>query len=336
MKAIIKDIAYHLPETLVSNDQLRRENPSWDMNMIAEKTGVYQRYIAQEKETALDLARVACQKLFGQHKNLQTQVDGLIFCTQSPDHIMPPNSCILHKYLDLSEDVMAFDLNLACSGYIYGLGLAQGLISSGLATNVLLVTGDTYSKYIHKMDRSSRVLFGDGASASWIMRSDSEQGILDIQCSTSGKYYDKFIIPAGGCRLPKSAESAVLKFDNNGNGRSLDNIHMDGMGILAFVNSKVPKQIQSILMRNALTLDDIDLFIFHQASKMALDSLIRLLKIPPEKVVQNLAEVGNTVSTSIPMCFKFAMDSGRISQGSKILLCGFGVGLSWGTVIIQM
>ena len=336
MKAKIKNIDYYLPECVVTNQQLKNENPNWEMSSIEERVGVLKRHIARDDETALDLAFAACKKLFSKNKNAKEEIDGIIFCTQSEDYILPPNACILHKMLDLGENVFAFDFNLACSGYIYGLALAQGLICSGIAKNILLVNADTYSKYISKEDRSVRVLFGDGAAVSWITASDSERGIIDIQCSTQGKLYDKFIIPAGGCRMPKSKKTAEYNVDKSGNKRSLENIHMDGMGILVFINSKVPQQIKHILARNHLTVDDIDLFIFHQASKLALDKLVNLLKIKPEKTYQNLREIGNTVSASIPIALKQALDNKKLSKGDKVLLSGFGVGLSWGTTIIEI
>lgn len=336
MRIKIVDSAYYLPERAVTNQQLQKENPTWDIPLVEESAGVVKRHIAGDDETALDLSFQACKKLFALNQEAQNQIDGIIFCTQSQDYIMPPNSCILHKMLALPERVFAFDFNLACSGYIYGLALAQGLIFSGTAHTILLVNADTYSTYIHTQDRSARVLFGDGAAVSLLTLSDSTQGIIDIQCATSGKGYDKFIIPAGGCRTPKSKDTSVPHKNGSGNVRTLEHIHMDGMGILAFVNSKVPQQIRSILTHNKLTIDHIDLFVFHQASKVVLDSLTRILKIEPEKVFRNLREVGNTVSASIPIALKDALDRGQISRGDKVLASGFGVGLSWGTAIIEM
>lgn len=336
MRVKIKAIDYYLPEAVVSNEDLQRENPDWDMGLIGKHVGVLKRRIAKEGETALDLAFQACANLFSNNKDAKEQIDGIIFCTQSEDYILPPNSCILHKMLELPEDVLAFDFNLACSGYIYGLMLARGLIFSGAAKNVILVNADTYSKYIGKKDRSTRVLFGDGAAVSWLTSSDSSEGIIDIRCSTCGKLYDKFIIPAGGCRTPKSKETAIPQTDKSGNVRTAENIYMDGMGILAFVNSRVPQQIRDILKRNRLNIDDIGLFIFHQASRPVLDKMIRLLKIDAERTYQNLPEVGNTVSASIPIALKDALQERRLSKGSKVLLSGFGVGLSWGTAIIEV
>jgi len=335
MPVEIKSIAYHLPERVLNNNDLMLENPSWDMAFAGNRAGVHERHIAGENETALDMANTACQQLFEACPGLRTTVDGLIFCTQSPDHIMPPNSCILHGLLELPDDVFTFDFNHACSGYIYGLALAQGLVESGFATNILLVTADTYSKYIGDKDRATRILFGDAAAVSWIASASNSDGVIDIQCSTSGKGYERFIIPAGGNRLPSSEETKQSYKDASGNYRSAENIHMDGMGVLAFVNTKVPPQIRDVLSRNQMTLDDIDLFVFHQASNLALDSLTRLMGIDSAKVFRNLEKIGNTVSASIPIALKQALELGRIQQGNTVLLSGFGVGLSWATAIVK-
>jgi len=335
VKTKICDIAYHLPSSIVTNEELQTQNPKWDMSNVEERSGVVKRHIAKDNETSLDLAYEATQKLFAQNPGLDKKIDGIIFCTQSPDYIMPPNSCILQKMLDLPKDIFAFDFNLACSGYIYGLALCQGLIASNIIRNILLVMAETYSKYIHEQDRSARVLFGDGAAATWLSASNSDEMILDIECSTSGKNFEKFIIPAGGCRLPKSEETSTPAKDYSGNIRTQENIHMDGLGILMFVKSMIPKQIYALLDRNSMSIDEIDLFVFHQASGVALDSLEALMKIKPEKVFRNIRDIGNTVSASIPIALTDAKKCGRIKKGDTVLLCGFGVGLSWGTAIYR-
>ena len=336
MKAKIKDIAYYLPGRIVTNADLGKKYPAWDMKTVEQSVGVKKRHIARNNETALDLSFKACQKLFRRNNGLRQRIDGIIFCTQSEDYIMPPNSCILHKLFDLPEEVFAFDLNLACSGYIYGLALARSLILSGTVKNILLVNADTYSKYINPGDRAATVLFGDGAAVSWITGSRSRQGVLDIKCATHGKHFDKFIIHAGCCRMPRSPKTSIPTVDKSGNVRTLENIHMNGMEILTFVNSKVPQQVRSVLLKNKLKISDIDLFVFHQASKLVLDALIRVLGIPREKAYINLQDVGNTVSASIPIALKDAMDKGKVSRGDKVLLCGFGAGLSWGTAVVEL
>lgn len=335
MKVKIKDIAYHLPEKIVKNIDLHEENPDWDMKNVELKSGVVQRHIASEGETAFDLAAKAVDKLFSSGQHDKSEIDAIIFCTQSPDYIMPSNAFLLHEYLDLKEEVLAFDFNLACSGYVYGLTIARSLIMSGTAHNVLLVTGDTYSKFINKKDRSARVLFGDGASVSLITASDNDAGIFDLMLATSGKHHKKFYIPAGGCRKPSSSETAIEKADASGNIRSEDDIYMDGLGVWSFIQSTVPRQIKSLLARNSLDVNTVDQFIFHQASKLTLDSLVKALKIDSEKVFVDLADTGNLVSTSIPVALKKAIQAGKVQPGSTILISGFGVGLSWGSMLIK-
>ncbi|MFQ5645584.1 MAG: 3-oxoacyl-ACP synthase III family protein [bacterium] len=335
MRIKIQDIAYYLPEKVVTNESLAEDNPDWDIKSVEERSGVVKRHIAREDETALDLALPACNRLLENGSLRKDMIDGLIFCTQSGDYIIPPNSCLLHKELGLPDKVLAFDFNLGCSGFVYGLALAKGLLEAAIAKNILLVNADTYSKYISDKDRSARVLFGDGASASWISSSDSSKGIEKIECFTSGKGYEHFYIPAGGCKMPKSRETCLSLPDKSGNMRTLENIHMNGIGILTFVNTKVQKHIKRFLEDNSLTKDDIDLFVFHQASKLVINSLTRLLRLNPEKVFIDLASIGNTVSASIPIALKTALDKQQIVPGMKVLISGFGLGLSWGSAVID-
>ena len=350
MAAHLLDVAGALPATELTNDQLDREFPEWNVQLTAQRMGVRSRFIAAEDETALDLAERACHALFERHPALREQLDAIVFCTQSADYIMPSNACLLHGRLQLSEQVSVWDLNHACSGYIYALGLARSLILSGSARNTLVVTADTYSKYINPRDRSARVLFGDGAAASWGRRQASSSdatptshggevngpGLRAPLYGTAGALYDKFIVPAGGCRLPRSAETSLEIADDSGNFRSQQNIHMAGQDILNFVSTKIPDHVRGALAQYGLQPDDIDLFLFHQASGVVLDLLTRLLRLPEERVFRHLEHIGNTVSSSIPLAMREALDTGRVQSGDRLLLCGFGVGLSWGTTVVEL
>jgi len=337
MPVQIAQIEYHLPAKLVTNEMLAAENPLWDVSNVATRMGVLSRRIAEPTETALDLAVAACEKLFAARPEAREQADAIVFCTQSLDYVMPPNSCVLHQRLGLAENVFAIDINSACAGFVHGLGLANSLILSGQARSALLINADTYSKFIHPKDRSTRLLFGDGAAATWLTRSqgDDARGVRDVVCATWGKMHDKFIIPAGGCRLPKSAETSAEITRDKGGVTTQEHINMDGMGILTFVTTKVPQQVRELLTRNKLTTDDIDVFFFHQASKVALESLTRALRLDPAKVYSNLPQIGNLVSASIPVAMRDAMDQGALKRGSKVLACGFGVGLTWASAIID-
>ncbi|MBW6512461.1 MAG: ketoacyl-ACP synthase III [Desulfuromonadaceae bacterium] len=335
MNVKILDIEYVLPENVVTNNDLHNENPNWDMRNVEIKSGVLQRHIAKEGETSFDLAARACNKLFQDGRHDKTEIDAIIFCTQTPDYVMPSNAFLLHEYLNLNENVLAFDYNLACSGYVYGLAIARALILAGTATKVLLATGDTYSRYINSGDRSARVLFGDGAAVSLITASDAEDGIVDVMLATSGKNHRKFYIPAGGCRLSKVVNPAV-EIDGSGNIRTANDIHMDGMAVWSFIQSTVPKQIRSLMEKHGLSAEDIDQFVFHQASKMTLEALTKSLRLNESKVYMNLSQTGNLVSASLPVALKNAMAEGRIQPGNLILMSGFGVGLSWGSLLMKV
>jgi len=333
MSLIIESIEYYLPENIVTNADLQKENPDWNLEKVIQKTGVSQRHIAGKKETAYDLSIKACDKLF--HAYDKNNIDGIIYCTQSPDYIMPSNSFLLHKYFGLKDEIFAYDFNHACTGYIYCLAMANAFVKAGMAREILLVNADTYSKYINPKDRSTRVLFGDGAAATIVKESDRKRGIIDIDLSSSGSGYNKFWIPAGGLRSPKSDSTSVEMEDDRGNIRTQNDIEMDGFGVWSFINSVVPKQVNRLLKRNNVEKTDIDQFIFHQASKMTLESIMRVMRLNEEQVFINIHNIGNTVSASIPITLKDAMDQSKIDNGSTLILSGFGVGLSYGAILME-
>lgn len=331
----IVDVAYHLPARVETNSDLRRAYPEWNMDRIERRTGVFSRHIAAPGETALDLARQACLKLFEANSGVISRIDAVLFCTQTPDYIMPPNSCLLHQQLDLTENVFALDFNLACSGFVYGLAIAFGLAASGVAKNILLVTADTYSRYVHPLDRATRVLFGDGAAATLVVASD-DPGLIGVACGTVGKEGDRFIVPAGGCRTPRSSASRRATRDLAGNVRTQENIQMDGQAVLNFVKRVVPPHVRSLLRGSGLTLGDMQRVIFHQASAVALDWLERELDLKDGQSYRNLPALGNTVSASIPIALKDAITDGSVRSGDRVLLVGFGVGLSYASAIIEL
>ena len=327
----IKQIEYFLPKEILTNQELRKKYSNWDIKSIEKKTGVKKRHIASEKQTAYDLSLVACKKLL--FKNKSKNIDAILYCSQSPDYIMPSNSFLLHKDLKLKKDVFTLDFSHGCSGYIYSLVIADALIKSKQAENILLVNADTYSKFINKKDKSTRVLFGDGAAATLIENNPKSIGIIDSIIETYGKGFDSFWIPSGGMRN-KGNENIVSK-DRSGNERSLDNIHMDGFAVWSFINAYVPKQINTLLRRNNLNKNDVDLFIFHQASQFTLDSIIKSLKLNRNKTFINIENKGNTVSATIPIAIKDAVNKKKLKRGSLILLSGFGIGLSYGSVLMK-
>ena len=325
-------IEYYVPEYKITNEQLVEEFQTWTAEKIYKKTGIKSRSIAAESETAVDLGFQAAEKLLNNLCIDRNDIDFLIFVTESPDYILPPSACILHQKLGLRKTTGAVDVNMGCSGYIYGLALSKGLIDSKIAKNILLITADTYSKYVNKQDRSTRTIFGDGAAAT-LISTTGKYIIGEFDLCTDGSGNDLLQIPAGGARIPRTQETE--KEENvDGNIRSKNNLYMDGPGVFGFTAREVPSSIERLFSRVGLTIDDIDLFIFHQANGFMLDYLRRTMRIDPAKFIINMEDIGNTVSASIPIAMKKAMIDNKIEGKKRILLSGFGVGLSWGSTII--
>lgn len=329
-------ISYYLPPDILTNEQLANDFGDWSAEKIKNKTGISSRHIVKD-ETVVDLAVSASNKLFSEHNINKSEIDFVILMTQTPDYLLPTSACIVQDKLALNKNIGAIDINLGCSAYIYGLALANGMISSGLASKVLLITSETYSKHINKLDKSVRTLFGDGASASLI--SNNEVGICaEIGLSTlgsDGSGWNKLIIPSGGGALPRSKETSI-QFQDGEYIRSKDNLYMDGPGIMSFTLDIVPKTVKDTLIKNNLSMEDIDLFVFHQASIFILNYFKKSLKIPEDKFVIELEDIGNTVSSTIPIAIRRSIEKNRIHSGMNIMLVGFGVGFSWGSIVLKI
>lgn len=329
----VEKIAYYLPDRMLTNEDLASLYPGWTADKIFEKTGIHTRRVSGDGETAGDLAEKAAKKLFSECGVDPKSIDFVLLATQSPDYFLPTTACILQNRLGIPTTAGALDFNLGCSAYIYGLSLAKGLIASGTATGILLITAETYTKHIHPMDKSVRTIFGDGAAATLITVSETD-GIGRFVLGTDGAGYDKLIVPSGGFRLCPSAETSVEMTDGSGNVRSQDHLFMDGMEIFNFTISTVPQTVKETLAKNGLTMEGIDLFVFHQANKYMLDFLRKKCKIDPSKFYMNFSDCGNTVSASIPIALARAVQDGSLKKNMKVMLVGFGVGLSWGATII--
>ena len=332
----ITHISYFLPEKTLTNDDLAIEYESnWNSKKIYKKTGIKSRHIAAT-ETTSQLAVQAAEKLFSESGFPKDKIDFLLLCTQSPDYFLPTTACIVQDILGLPTSCGAFDFNLGCSGFVYGLAITKGLIAGGMAKNVLLLTVETYTKYIHPKDKSVRTIFGDGAAATLITHEEGDPcKIGEFVFGTDGKGASNLIVPAGAMAMPKSEETAKEMVDEQGNVRSLNNLYMNGPEIFNFTLDIVPDTVKSLLARAKLSMDEIDLFVFHQANKFMLDSLRDKIGIPEEKFYLNMEDKGNTVSATIPIAMKDALDEGRIRRGDKLMLVGFGVGYSWAGCIVE-
>lgn len=330
-KVFIKAISYNLPENILTNEMIAEEFPEWTVEKIDKKIGIRQRHVTADGETASDLAVGAAEKLFAENGYDRNQIDYLIFVTQSPDYHLPTTACTIQTRLGLSNRLTAIDVNLGCNGFVAGLSLAKAVIVAGQAKNVLLLTGETYSKYMHERDKSNRTIFGDGAAATLV----SIEGMAEIGefvIGTDGTGAENLIVKSGGARHPQPAGD--LKFDDFGNPRSSDNLYMDGPAILNYSLDSIPQLVADVLEKNGVAMEDIDLHVYHQANTFLANLERRKLRIPPERYYCNIENIGNTVSSTIPIALCEAIKEGRIQKGTKVLSVAQGLGYTWGGMVL--
>lgn len=330
----IRGISYYLPKEVLSNEEISKQFPEWSVEKISSKTGIKNRHISNKDEFASDLAYQAALNLFEKYDVSPEEIEYIILSTQTPDFYLPSTSCIVQDMLGVPTSAGATDTTLGCSGYVYGLGLAKGLIESGQVNNVLLLTADTYSKFINPMDKSVRTIFGDAASATLIEKSTSGGGLSGITYGTDGSGAKSLIVPRGGLRSGDeiSPRSNPETRDLLSSGYDL---YMDGPEIFNFTIRVVPDAVSQILNRAGVDVEGIDFFVFHQANAFMLDHLRKKLGLPSEKFVVSMQDVGNTVSSTIPIALAGLIDSGQLRRGMKVMLLGFGVGLSWGGMVLE-
>ena len=284
-------------------------------------------------ETGVGLSAVAVEALFAANVELKSRTDLIVTVTQTPDYRIPHNSARLAHVLGLPNSVASFDLSLGCSGYVYGVVATLGFLSTSGLKNAVLVTCDPYSRIIDPADRDTNSVFGDAATATWIS-TDSEGGnILALEFGTDGAGWEAIVVKGGGAAEPFLATAGGLPARE---GAMTDGarLHMQGRAVFNFVNTRVPQSIRTCLDKAGLTIDDIDYFALHQGSIYMLDAMANRVGIPGEKLLKNMATYGNTVSSTIPLLLEELASTGRL-KGKKVLLSGFGVGLSWATSIVQ-
>jgi 3-oxoacyl-[acyl-carrier-protein] synthase-3 len=308
-------------------------DPKWSASKIYRKTGIRSRPVVKD-ELVSDLAVGAAERLFNEYGIDRSTVDFLLLCTQSPDYFLPTTACLVQDRLGLPKTIGALDFNLGCTGFVYGLSLSQGLLSTGVASKVLLIMSETYTRHIHPLDKSTRTIFGDAAAATLLDKEDLAR-IGKFVLGTDGSGGPNLIVPSGGMARPRSAETMKEETDAAGNVRSMDNLYMNGPEIFSFTLRAVPDMIRQTLEKNELSAEEIDLYVFHQANRFILENLRDRLEISEERFYIDVEETGNTVSATIPIALRNALDKGLIRKGSKVLLAGFGVGYSWGATVLR-
>lgn len=319
--AAILAVSSYLPSKVEKNDATNRMN---------QKIGVMERHISADDEAASDLAVHAAEELFRVYHIEKERIDFLLLCLQHPDYQMPTTACQVQARLGLSEAIGALDYNLGCSGYVYGLSLAKGLIEGGMAENVLLITSSIYTKYINSDDKTIRPLFGDGATATLISAVEAESPLLhSFVFGTDGSRYNKLIIPTGGSRHQPRKTPEIFQTDEHGNTRSNYEVYMDGAAITFFSMRTVPGLVSDVLKKASLEVDDLDGCVFHQANRYMLEKLRARCGLDKVPFYNDIEHIGNTVSGTIPFALEAWDKEESISLRRRTLLAGFGVGLSW-------
>ena len=305
----IKSIEYSLPKKIEYLKDLKKDNPDWDIKKIYSATGIKKRYVSNNQEDIISLSIKSAKKTF---KNFsKNKIDFLIVITQTANYRLPSASCILQNQLKLRNDIKAFDINMGCSGFIYGLNIASNLIKNKEGKNGLIICTDVYTKFIDKKNRSCRPIFSD-ASSSIIVSADKKNYIGPFVFGTDGK----------------GAFDLSLKDETK-------NIYMNGSKVALFSIKRVPECIKRLLKKIKKNINTIDKFIFHQASKYVLDKIYKNMNLDKSKIFENYSNYGNTVSASIPIALKLASKRKILKNNDKIVLTGFGVGLSWGSVFVK-
>ena len=326
----IKNIEFVLGNKKIENKDLHYINPEYNFNRFEKNVGISTRY-KEVEGNALTLAIKSINKLLSKIAIDKSEIDYLIYCTQSPEFLIPTNACILQNECGLNNSIGALDINLGCSGYTYGLSLAKALIESNQASNVLLVTSETYSRYIHEKDLINKLIFSDASTSTLISKSNSNNiGIFEF--GTDGSGFDKLIVKNNF--FNKEVSPAVKNYGND-NLYTDNNLYMNGPEVFSFTLREIPTLLKRVLNKNNKNINEIDKVILHQANKFLLKSVVKKAKIDFEKLFINLDKYGNTVSNTLPIALK-EFSQTKIKENNSILLGGFGVGLSWSGCVLNI
>jgi 3-oxoacyl-[acyl-carrier-protein] synthase-3 len=297
-------------------------------------TGIEHRRVSSREICTSDLCLQASEKLITDLNWNKDEIDALVFVTQTPDYVLPATSCILQDRLGLSERCYTLDISLGCSGWVYGLSALASLLSSGGMKKGLLLAGDTPTKLCNKNDKSSYPLFGDAGTATAIEYEENTTG-FKFHTESDGSGFKTIIVPDGGYRNPVSIVSFEEKEISAGITRNGLNVILEGMDVFTFGISKAPESVNKLIEHFNIDKESIDYFVFHQANKFMNEKIRKKLKLPEEKVLYSLKDFGNTSSATIPLTIT-TNKLNNVMGGGKFIACGFGVGLSWGSVYFEL
>jgi 3-oxoacyl-[acyl-carrier-protein] synthase-3 len=331
----VSGLAAAVPKHVIDNYTYTDHFDAESVRDVVDKIGIRQRRFTDQNTTASDLCHAATEKLLADLGTDRSEIDLLVFVSQTPDYRMPATAITLQHRLGLQDSTMAFDMNMGCSGFIYGLSVVYGLMQHQGLRKALLLDGETRSKVYSPKDRNTAFLFGDAGVAALIER-DERFGTSHFSINSDGSRAHLIKIDAGGYRNPSSPETLKEKVvDEYGNIRSDEQGYMNGPDVFNFLIREVPRDVKKTLEYAKTNVSAIDWFVFHQANNYINNYLVKKLKLDKEKVPMSIAEYGNTSSVSIPLTIVSELP-GKLNGQNKLLLCGFGVGLSWATAILNL
>ena len=322
-----------VPPRVERNEDLSYFMSEEEIQKAIQNIGIEERRMAEKDVCSSDLCFKAAEKLLSDNAIDKSTIDALIFVSQTSDYHQPATAPILQHRLGLSKNTLSFDINLACSGYVYGLSTAYAYATQPGINRVLLLVGETMSKIVSRRDKVNTPLFGDAGTATLVEKGDYGKSIFSLHSDGSG--YEVMMIPDGGFRNPTSTESLVEETDANGDVRNREQFRMDGMAVFNFGMSEEPRDIKNLLIEAGLELSQLDLLIYHQANKFMTDFFTKWLKFDKTKTPYSIREFGNTSSASIPLTIVTELKD-NYPERKNVILSGFGAGLSWGSVLLDL
>lgn len=337
MKKVSKITSSHyiLPSKVLKNEDLLDRFDEKKLKGISKLSGIYERRVAPENVTAVDLGTECAQRMIDSLNVDKSSIDMIIFVSSTPDYILPPSSYVIHKNLGLQECCGAFDVPMGCPALPYSLSIANGLIASGQSKKILLIIADTVTKLLNPKDRGLVTLHGDGSASFIIEKSKNDFGIESIELFADSSNWDKLLVPAGGMRK-RCSEKTKIDFEyDNGSFVNDENLQMNGAAVFHFGISTIPNAIKNFMKKHDIGNDDISLLLLHQANKMMLDQIYRTLNIESYKQFFFMEKIGNLGAASSPVLLAEALRTKKINHLDRVLSCAFGVGLSWGICSIK-
>lgn len=320
----IKGIACAVPDNQRKNEEYNDIFGMENVQKFINMTGVKTRYVARDEQCTSDLCYVAAKSLLNSLAWEPSSIDALVLITQTPDYAVPATACVLQHRLGLSEDCIAFDINLGCSAYVYGIWIASSMISTQGINRVLLLVGDTSNFGINQNDSATAMIFGDGGTATALERSEGKS--MKYFLKTKGSGFKNIMVPAGHARSRCRTNLEGSEYE----------LSMHGSDVFSFSITDVPRTLKDFMSQYNIDKNDVDMYVFHQANLFILKHLAKKLGIPMEKVPISIDRYGNTSGESIPLTLVDALGAGESNEPVRLLLCGFGVGLSWGGIYVEM